>query len=634
MQIEEQTKVMEDLVKEDYPKDLYSLKFWNQFMGRNLPQSESQPLQPVIIESGKLKIRADTLRDRFSQGTKIGFQRHGNHIFLTDLSDGITVEKDETHELELPEAIQNILPKEEQFFGMVVNYNGHLEFMPIRVQEHEPDVLGPRIIDELQEPTDETQPFTIVRHIVKSFEYEDLTNERLQELEYLICSKSFSYDPLKELMTGNDWIAWKVRNEILQQPDAENQKNFTFDQTFLKFDDEKLRQEMMNKVFAGQIKNGSWNNSVVKTAYGILRALSIHVPSNDERIQKAAQWLLDWPEPAGRPGMWMLDEERLQKWDANKKGLSEVDWLTFMLTNFTEEDHDLFRGQEHQEVIPSCTRMHAGCDAMLHASATVADALCCCGHANHPRVKAYANSILQLGGMFGYFCACWGILDAEEEIEDLRGKVPDFNQRTDEHEIALKSVPYGYARDEIDLLVLARNPNYPGIHRPDLSDTNGWVPYRWKEIGLENHFALVGSYWQNADCWAKTNLALSQFPTWSGSIAEFFALFQCHLYQTPLGEWNQGYPAGIFRLIAEVTRITRARHDVEAPSISRFAKMLLLKTIPWLREHQKEDGLWAHDELAGMGEHHRPLDRRLGTYHIVSVLNEFNLLEKLHPDVG
>jgi len=390
----------------------------------------------------------------------------------------------------------------------------------------------------------------------------------------------------------------------------------------------------------------------VKTAYGILRALSIHVPSDDARIQKAAQWLLDWPEPEGRPGMWMLDEQRLQKWNANKKGLNEVDWLTFMLTNFTEDDHELFRGQEHQEVIPSCTRMHAGCDVMLHTSATVADALCRCGHANHPRVKAYANSILQLGGMFGYFCACWGILDAEEEIEDLRGKAPDFkakyslkerglkgktlglpfNQRTDENEIASKSVPYGYARDEIDLLVLARNPNYPGIHRPDLSDTNGWVPYRWKEIGLENHFALVGSYWQNADCWAKTNLALSQFPTWSGTIAEFFALFQRHLYQTPLGEWNQGYPAGIFRLIAELTRITR--QNVEDSLISRFAKTLILKTIPWLRENQKEDGLWAHDELAGMGEHHRPLNRRLGTYHIVSVLNEFNLLEKLRPDMG
>jgi len=225
---------MEDLAKEDEPIDLYSLQFWNQFMGHNLPQAESQPLQPVIIEGGKLKIRSDTLRDRFSPGAKIGFQLHENHILLEELSDGITIEKDGTHELELPEAIQNILPKEEQLFGMITNYNGHLEFMPICVQEHEPDVLGPRIIDELQKPTDETQTYTIVRHIVESFEYENLTDRRLQELEDLICSKSFSYDPLKELMTGNDWIAWKVKNEVLQQADT---------------DDGKLRQGLINEVF-------------------------------------------------------------------------------------------------------------------------------------------------------------------------------------------------------------------------------------------------------------------------------------------------------------------------------------------------------------------------------------------------
>lgn len=47
---------------------------------------------------------------------------------------------------------------------------------------------------------------------------------------------------------------------------------------------------------------------------------------------------------------------------------------------------------------------------MLHVSATAADALCRCGYEDHPRGKAYANSMLQLAAMFGYFCACWGPL--------------------------------------------------------------------------------------------------------------------------------------------------------------------------------------------------------------------------------
>jgi len=606
----------------------YSVEFWNQLMGSDLPGSKSQPLQPVVMRNGKLRLFAGALSFRFSPGTKIGLRLRGNHIAFEEVDDGKPLQKasfwdeDEFVELELPEAIQDILPQRESLFGIAVDVNGHLELLPIRVQEHDPDILGPRIIDEIRDPSDGKQPATIVRHIVKGFGYEDWTSERLQELEDLVCSEPFSYDPLKELRSGQDWISWKVGNEILQQTGS---------------NDENLRQNLMDAIFAGQIANGSWDNSVMKTAYGILRALSTEVAPNDERIQKAAQWLLKWPEPVGRPGMWMLTEKHLQEWNAIKNGELQTGRDSYIDGAVNDEQCDFVRAEDQQQVIPTCARHFTGlCDSILHTSATVADALCRCGYSGHPRVRDYANSILQLGGMFGYFCACWGINDFDVGIEDLEGKAPDFNQRTEEHEIALKSVPYGYARDNVDLHVLARQPNYPGIHRPDLADTNGWVPYEWKEIGVENHFALVGTYWQNADCWAKTNRALSQFPTWSGTIAEFFALFQLHLYQTPLGEWNQGFPAGILRWIAEVTRTTRAKHRLEDSPLIRFAKVILLKTIPWLREHQKEDGLWDHDELSRFagGAHRHPPSSRLVTYHIVSVLNEFDLLGKLLPREG
>ena len=65
----------------------------------------------------------------------------------------------------------------------------------------------------------------------------------------------------------------------------------------------------------------------------------------------------------------------------------------------------------------------------------------------------------------------------------------------------------------------------------------------------------------------------------------------------------------------------------------RLATVMLLKTIPWLREHQREKGLWYHGELPrhGMGKFNRPPSPRLGTYHIVSVLHEFSLLGRLSP---
>jgi hypothetical protein len=155
--------------------------------------------------------------------------------------------------------------------------------------------------------------------------------------------------------------------------------------------------------------------------------------------------------------MWMLTEEHLQEWNAIKNKEIQTTRNSYMDGTVSEEELDFARGEDQQQVIPTCARHFTGlCDSMLHVSATVADALCRCGHSEHPRVKNYANSIFQLGGMFGYFCACWGINDFDVEIEDLRGDDPNFNQRTEELEIALKSFPYGYARDKVDLHVLAR----------------------------------------------------------------------------------------------------------------------------------------------------------------------------------
>jgi hypothetical protein len=523
-------------------------------------------------------------------------------------------------ELELSEAIRSMLPQEEPLLGMIVGGEDRLELMPIRVQEHAPDILGPRIIDELRHSPDATRPGALVRHIVKGLAYEEWTDGRLAELANLVCAKPFRHDPLRELADGEDWIAWKTRNGVLGQPAAA---------------DERLRQHLVEEVFTEQTENGSWADSVVKTAYGILRALSVHVPPDDARMQRAAEWLLDWPQPVGRPGMWMLTEEHLREWNAIKRGELQTERDMYFDTTIIDKEQDLFRAQEPQEVIPTCCRnFTAMCySRMLHPSATVAAALCRCGYAEHSRVKDYANTILQVGGMFGYFCGCWGIVDYGRKVEDLAGKAPDFDQRTDEYEVALKSLYYGYARDGVDLCVLARRPHYPGVHRPDLADTNGWWPYDWKDIGMQSQSALIGSYWQNADCWSKTNRALSQFPGWPGSVAEFLALFQLHLYQTPLGEWNQGFPPGILRWIAEVTRNARARRCLDDTPALRFARMIVLKSIPWLREHQQKDGLWDHEGLPrfGGGQQNRPPNRRLGSYHIVAVLDEFGLLERMCP---
>ena len=99
---------------------------------------------------------------------------------------------------------------------------------------------------------------------------------------------------------------------------------------------------------------------------------------------------------------------------------------------------------------------------------------------------------------------------------------------------------------------------------------------------------------------------------------------------TPLGEWSQGYVSGLFRMIEAVTRQTREARVAESSPTVCFAKRTLLRTVPWLRHHQR-DGLWHLAELPRHGTEGRPPEPRLGTYHIASVLNAFGLLDRLRP---
>jgi hypothetical protein len=58
------------------------------------------------------------------------------------------------------------------------------------------------------------------------------------------------------------------------------------------------------------------------------------------------------------------------------------------------------------------------------------------------------------------------------------------------------------------------------------------------------------------------------------------------------------------------------------------AKSLVIKRVPWLREHQDADGLWHQEELVPH-ELVRPLHPRPATCHTVAALHRFGLLDSL-----
>ena len=146
-----------------------SLGTWVALMGTDLSEAACQALQPVRVEDGKLTLLSGMVNKQIAAGTRIGVCLREGRIVLSEVPEGPEVQEtgwwdDGKHlEIELPEAVRAVLPEGEQVPCLLVERGNDLELMPVRVEEHAPDVLGPRIIDEVRE-ADEGQPPGIVRH--------------------------------------------------------------------------------------------------------------------------------------------------------------------------------------------------------------------------------------------------------------------------------------------------------------------------------------------------------------------------------------------------------------------------------------------------------------------------------------
>jgi len=222
------------------------------------------------------------------------------------------------------------------------------------------------------------------------------------------------------------------------------------------------------------------------------------------------------------------------------------------------------------------------------------------------------NTVFHLGGAWGYWCGCGalGLYDSDIPVSERK---PDFNVRIVTEDGTCDMSPWRWVSDASDCVLLTNQPDLPerGTHLE---------PFCWYGIPGENdRFALLGTGWQNGDCWAKTNRALSRHPSSPGSLTEHLAIYQASRYQNSLGEWDQAFPAGMLSFLS--------LYD------NPVAKSLVIKTVPWLREHQADDGLWHHEELLRVpwGKLAEPCGARLATYHIVSTLHKFGLIDHLRP---
>ena len=494
---------------------------------------------------------------------------------------------------------------------VLVAVNGAARLLPVRVQEHSPDVLGPRFIDELHDNC-------VVRHAVPGLSVHDWTTGSVAQLHSLLCSEPLRADPLAALATGNDWVAWMTRNRILDKPVR---------------GDKALRDRLISEVLEGHNEDGSWG-AVADTAYGILNLLALGVPARDKRVRRAADWLLDAPEPPPRPGMWMLAQELMDQWLSLRKPSGSAPTLgceiqfsgpgrrSFYSREKFPDEVKPFLSEAGQRMVPSVNFGGVACEPrMTHVSALAAEALMRSGRASHPRLRRYLNTIRRVGGVGGYWCGCgvMGFWDADlPPCEDE----PDLNLRIGETETVYDHSPWLWFLDADDASGLANQPRQPfaGPKPEQLGIGTRLEPFVWRKLpGQDRAFALTGIAWQNAECSAKTNRALAAHPACPGSLTEQLALFHMSRYQTSLGDWPEANPHGMLAFLS--------LYDHPA------AKALAIKTVPWLRHNLKDDALWHHGEIARPTKSRasQPVDPRLLTFLIALALHRFGILPELAP---
>ena len=174
-------------------------------MGSDLAQSEVQPCQIVRVNrNGKMELTRPTLRVlEVSEGEPVRITPRDGWCLLERASrGGNRVTKGR---VPVSEQAASIISRT---VTVLVAGSGRGRLLPVKVQEHSPDVLGPRFIDELKDKC-------IVRHAVPGLPVHDWSDEAVAELMSLLCAEPFAADPVEALADGRDWVAWMTRNRIL-----------------------------------------------------------------------------------------------------------------------------------------------------------------------------------------------------------------------------------------------------------------------------------------------------------------------------------------------------------------------------------------------------------------------------------
>jgi hypothetical protein len=391
-----------------------------------------------------------------------------------------------------------------------------------------------------------------------------ITSRNLERLLGLV--GKFRYEPLSpfDKMTGR--IGYIGRKELLGLPNK---------------GDEKFLHKYVQHLAEIQLENGSWQDNTMLTAFNLIKLHEAGATSENPVLARGLRWLLSTSEPYGFPGLFMLSEKlvsRFNAWKARQpRGHSG---RPHRRTN----DGEARKYLENRDVLSSISAWP--CELRLTWTSGIAiEALLRCGMHKEPRVIKAVNTLLKMNER-GRWCGC-GYFDTREI-----NFVPESLDPVDFNRLPV----FRFSLDDISAARLVCDN------------------HRLLALKVSNDQAFLTSRFRSTgECPMVVLRALSFHPQFPGSSFEANSALSCAGYLGMDGIEEDAYLSSVFGLLTGMTH--------------PFAAFLVLRSIPALIRKQGKDGLWSEKPIRRCP----PPSKEESSFMILLALKKFGFLDSLLP---
>jgi hypothetical protein len=526
----------------------FSGREWAELLSKERKQSNEK----VIITgtfSRTLRINKQDWDKHFTGSGGFAFKQ-GKEVEIITLKAG-------DRRTKIPEWVWNSLKASAGERYCITERGGRYYLKKLELTKRKTSVPGITVIDSFD--------WDIVsRMYADNLDIQRITSGDLKRLLGLV--GRFRYDPISpfEKMTGR--IGYLGRKELLGRPNKA-------DKQFLP----KYEQQFAET----QLENGSWEDNTMVSAFNIIKLHETGVASESPALTRGVKWLLSTSEPHGFPGLFMLTDKlvsRFNAWKASQpRGPSGR-------PHRRTTDGEARRYIEHRDILSSISAWP--CELRLTWTSGIAiEALLRCGLHQEPRVIKAINTLLNISER-GRWCGC-GYFDTRdcnfvpESLDPIDfNRLPVFQFSLDDNSAAR------LVCDNRHLLAL--------------------------EAGKNRAF-LTTRFRSSGECPMVVSKALSFHPRFSGSNFEANSALSSAGYLGMDGVEEEIYLSSVFALLTGMTHA--------------FAAFLVLRSIPVLIRKQGRDGLWREKPIGECP----PPSKEESSLMILRALKKFGFLDSLLP---